>query len=74
MHYSTSAIISYYLMRLSPFMYNSIRLQSEKFDDPNRMFNSFQDLIDVLTGENPYFENRELIPELYSLPECLINK
>ena len=73
-HYSTSAIICFYLMRLSPFTYNSIRLQSEKFDNPNRMFYSFQDLIEILVGDNPYYENRELIPEMYSLPECLTNK
>ena len=61
-------------MRLSPFTYNSIRLQSEKFDNPNRMFYSFQDLIEIIVGDNPDFENRELVPELYSIPECLINK
>ncbi len=60
-------------MRISPFTYQYIKMQSEKLEDPNRMFYSLQKLSDTLF-EGIQNDNRELTPELYSMPEILINK
>jgi hypothetical protein len=69
-HYSTSAFISYYLIRLSPFTQNQIKLQTMKFDNPNRMFFSIKETWEIL---EKYSDNRELTPEFFSQPEILIN-
>ena len=61
-------------MRIPPYTYFAIRLQSGKFNDRNRMFNEFQDLVDLITGDRPSSDNLELIPELFCMPEVFINK
>jgi hypothetical protein len=69
-HYSTSAFNSFYFMRINPFTQNMIKLQSDKFEHPNRMFNSFRETWDIL---EKYSDNRELTPEFYFLPEVFLN-
>ena len=39
-HYSTSAFVLNYLLRLEPFTTQFLALQSGKFDHPNRLFHS----------------------------------
>ena len=39
-HYSTSAFVLNYLLRLEPFTTMFLALQSGKFDHPNRLFSS----------------------------------
>jgi hypothetical protein len=69
-HYSTSAFTSYYLIRLSPFTQNQIKLQTMKFDNPNRMFYSIKETWEIL---EKYNDNRELTPEFFNQPEIFIN-
>lgn len=69
-HYSTSAFNSFYLMRINPFTNNMLKLQSDKFENPNRMFNSFRETWDIL---EKYNDNRELTPEFFFLPEIFLN-
>lgn len=69
-HYSTSGFLYYYLIRLPPFTENSIKFQGMRFDHPNRIFNSFKEIIKTLERGN---DNRELIPEIFSLPETFLN-
>ena len=65
-HYSTSAYIYFYLMRINPFGNCLIRLQNYKLENPNRMFTAFDELYFSLNdGSN----NRESIPEFF----CDIN-
>ena len=69
-HYSTSGYILFYLIRLNPFTYSLIELQSGKFDLPERIFSSMKNLLSFL---NSIQENRELIPEFFYNYEFLIN-
>ena len=61
-HYSTPAYIFYYLMRLNPYGQNMLKLQSSKWEDPNRVFSSFITLGEILQNTN---DNRELIPDFF---------
>ena len=69
-HYSTSAYICFYLMRANPFTNNMIRFQSNSFDIPDRQYTDMKQTI-FLCQEMK--NNREIIPELFSIPEIYIN-
>ena len=69
-HYSTSAYILFYLMRTNPYTNNMIRFQSNSFDIPERQYCDIQQTIFLCQRMN---NNREIIPELFSLPEIYIN-
>ncbi|KAJ0819058.1 putative transcription factor WD40-like family [Helianthus annuus] len=68
-HYSTAATVLYYLMRVEPFTTLSVRLQGGKFD---RMFS------DIGATWNGVLEDtndvKELVPEMFYLPEILTNE
>ena len=70
-HYSTSLYVSYYLVRIFPFANIRIELQGTSFDDPNRLFNSMSTSFDCSSTQKS--DLRELIPELFCLPEILLN-
>ena len=69
-HYSTSAYICFYLMRANPFTNNMIKFQSNSFDIPDRQYSDMKQTIFLCQR---MFNNREMIPELYSIPEIYIN-
>ena len=69
-HYSTSAFIYYYLMRLYPYLNNLISLQSGSLENPNRTFMSLSDTETIFRNSN---DCRELIPEFYTMIEHYIN-
>ena len=69
-HYSTMAYVLYYLMRIIPFTYSLIKLQSGHFDVASRMFTSLDNLLYVFSVSD---ENRELIPELFYSYESFLN-
>lgn len=70
-HYSTFASILYFLIRLEPFASLCLKLQSGKFDCPDRLFSS------IIDSWQSCFTNsadlKELTPEFYSLPDFFIN-
>ena len=69
-HYSTSSYIYYYLMRQEPYSDLLIELQNYQQENPNRMFVGINQSISLLDkGKDP----RELIPELFTRFEYLIN-
>ena len=70
-HYSSSAIVLGYLLRLQPFTNNSIKLQSNKFDNANRIFVNLDQTYSFLAKNH---DNREITPEFYYCPEFLVNK
>ena len=70
-HYSTSLYVSYYLVRIFPFASIRIELQGTSFDDPNRLFNSMKTSFDCSSTQKS--DVRELIPELFCMPEILLN-
>ena len=70
LHYSNSAYIYYYLMRLNPYCQDMIKLQNYQNENPNRIFSSYKNI--------EYFfkkgiDNRELIPDFFCSFEFLIN-
>ena len=69
-HYSTSAYVLYYLVRLIPYTYLQIDFQSGKFDVPERIFNNYNSYTSGIIGST---ENRELIPELFHSYETCLN-
>ena len=58
-------------MRLEPYTTLHIQLQDGKFDKPDRLFHSIEAAFESST-HNPS-DVKELVPELFQLPECLIN-
>ena len=69
-NYSNPAYISYYLMRMYPFIIYQIKLQSNSMEQADRMFNSIKSTLNSLSKG---VDNRELIPEIYSQIEIFIN-
>ncbi len=69
-HYSTSAFVNFYLLRLSPITESHIIFQGNNFDNPDRMFHIFSDIKNLL---EKYNDNRELIPEIYYFDELYYN-
>lgn len=60
-----------YLIRLEPFTSQHIALQSGRFDQSSRIFHSIPDCWRIVTTLlNDY---RELVPEFFFQPECLVN-
>ena len=71
-HYSTSAYIYYYLMRINPYEQNMILLQENHFDSPARLFNCFVEAKSILLRENNN-DNREIIPEIFTTLDYFCN-
>ena len=69
-HYSTSAYIYYFLMRLNPYLKHFIQLQGDELEDSNRTFNNFQDTEETLEFQN---DNREIIPDFFCYFDFLLN-
>ena len=69
-HYSTSAFVFYYLLRLSPITESHIIFQGNNFDNPDRMFHVLCDVKNLL---EKYNDNRELIPEIFYFDEMYYN-
>lgn len=70
-HYSIPGIVFWLLMRLPPFTYFGWDL-NRGWDDKQRLFVSIQDAYTSASQNNPS-DLKELIPELYSVPEALLN-
>jgi hypothetical protein len=69
-HYSTSAYVYFFLMRIEPFSTLLVKLQNYTQENPNRMFNGVQDTLFTLDSGN---DNRELLPEFFSKIDFFIN-
>ncbi|KNC77052.1 hypothetical protein SARC_10478, partial [Sphaeroforma arctica JP610] len=70
-HYSTGGYVLTWLIRIEPFSTLFLDLQGGKFDHPERMFSCVQRAWNnCLTSTT---DVRELIPEMFYLPELLIN-
>ena len=69
-HYATMAYVLYYLMRMIPFTFDHIKLQSGHFDVPARIFSSLDSLLFIFSASD---ENRELVPEFFYSYESFLN-
>jgi hypothetical protein len=71
-HYSTAgAVVLHFLLRMQPFAGLHREMQGGRFDLPDRLFKSLPDTWAI--SNTNLAEVKELIPELYCLPECLRN-
>ncbi|KEG11190.1 WD repeat and FYVE domain-containing protein 3-like [Trypanosoma grayi] len=70
-HYSSSAIVMYYLIRLQPFTQWSKRYQGGKLDIADRLFHSIAEAWESCSGAG---DVKELIPEFFSSCEIFLNK
>ncbi|GMS90035.1 hypothetical protein PENTCL1PPCAC_12210, partial [Pristionchus entomophagus] len=70
-HYSTAAFTLNWLMRVEPFTTMLIHLQGGRFDCPDRMFHSMGET--WARAQRDTHDVKELIPELFYLPEMLRN-
>jgi hypothetical protein len=70
-HYSSSAIVMHFLIRLEPFTTLAIRLQGGFFDHADRLFHSIGTTYHHATNNSA--DVKELPPEMYYLPEALKN-
>lgn len=70
-HYSNSAGVLHYLVRVEPFTSLHIELQSGRFDVADRQFHSIPQTWKLLM-DNPN-DVKELTPEFFYFPEFLKN-
>lgn len=69
-HYSSPGIVMQFMMRLFPFLEGYIEF-FDGLDNPNRMFFSIADTFNSVCTDSS--DVRELIPEVYSIPEMFVN-
>lgn len=71
-HYSTQAFTLGWLFRLEPFSTFFLRLQGGHFDQPDRLFHSLGEAWQACQRDS--HNVKELIPELFYLPEMFYNQ
>ncbi len=72
-HYSSAAIVVYYLIRLEPFTRIHLQLQAGKFDHADRLFCDVGATWASASAAGGMSDVKELIPEFYYLPELFEN-
>lgn len=70
-HYSTSAFVLNWLIRIEPFTTMFLALQGGKFDHPDRLFSSVS--LAWKNCQRDTSDVKELVPEWYFLPEMFYN-
>ena len=73
-HYSTSAHVLHYLVRVQPYTSMHRSLQSGRLDQADRLFHSMQETWRSTSGNVNMSEVKELIPEMFYLPDVFINE
>ncbi|KAG8883750.1 hypothetical protein FRB97_005924 [Tulasnella sp. 331] len=71
-HFSSSMIVSHFLIRLSPFSHYFKVLQGGDWDLPDRLFTDIKRAWDS-ASQDSRGDVRELIGEFYTCPEFLVN-
>lgn len=70
-HYSSAGVVLHYLLRIDPFTQMAKSLQGGSFDVADRLFYSIEAAWE--SGQGTTGDVKELIPEMFYLPEMLIN-
>ena len=71
-HFSTAGFVLYYLLRVEPFTAHHKVLQGGRFDHADRLFHSLASTFEGCTHSSS--DVKELIPELFYLPDMLLNR
>ena len=69
-HYSTSSYIYFYFLRAYPFLELMIQLQNLHKENPNRLFFSIKESLNILYNNS---DNREICPEFFSMFDFYCN-
>ena len=72
-HYSSMGVVLFFLIRMEPFTTQQLLLQGGRFDHADRLFHSIADTWDHLVEAGNTSDVKELVPEMYYLPEFLSN-
>jgi WD40 repeat protein len=71
-HYSSAAVVGYYLLRVEPFTKPFLDLNGGRWDWPDRLFHNVRETwLMLTTGTMP--QVMELTPEFFYLPDFLVN-
>ncbi|KAJ0175382.1 hypothetical protein K1T71_008541 [Dendrolimus kikuchii] len=70
--YSNSGAVLHYLVRVPPYTTQFLNYQDNNFDMPDRTFHSLATTWRLITNDSPT-DVKELIPELFYLPELFHN-
>eukprot|EP00698_Gefionella_okellyi_P026273 TRINITY_DN9942_c0_g1_i1.p1 TRINITY_DN9942_c0_g1~~TRINITY_DN9942_c0_g1_i1.p1 ORF type:complete len:2968 (+),score=749.63 TRINITY_DN9942_c0_g1_i1:68-8971(+) len=71
-HYSSCAIVLYYMIRVEPFTTLALKLQGGRFDHADRMFFSMPKAYNNILEAPTDF--KEMIPEMFYMPELFTNR
>ncbi len=71
-HYSNAGVVLHFLVRVPPFTSMFLRFQDGNFDIPDRSFHSLANTWRLSSRESAT-DVKELIPDLFCLPELLSN-
>ncbi len=71
-HYSNAGVVLHFLVRVPPFTNMFLRFQDGSFDIPDRSFHSMANTW-RLSSRDSASDVKELIPDLFCLPEMLTN-
>ena len=71
-HYSSAAVVLYYLLRCEPFTQHVIAFQSGRFDRPDRLFHSIKQSY-LSASQLNVMDVKELIPEFFACSDFLVN-
>ncbi len=72
-HYSNTGIVLHFMVRVSPFTAIFLKYQDGSFDIPDRTFHHLEATWKLASGHSTT-DVKELIPELFYLPEMLVNE
>ena len=72
-HYSSPHTVIWFLLRMEPFTSLAVDLGGGMFDKPDRQFFSIQKTWKSCTATECMTDVKELIPEMYYLPEMFTN-
>ena len=70
-HYSSSAGVLHYMLRVEPFTTLHVKLQSGRFDCADRQFHNISSSWDSIYSKGG--DVKELIPEFFYFPDFLVN-
>jgi hypothetical protein len=72
-HYSNTGVVLHFLVRVEPFSRFFIEFQDGGFDIPDRSFHSIHQTWRLSSKESST-DVKELIPEMFCLPQLLLNQ
>lgn len=67
---SNPMLLAYYFLRIEPYTKLHLSIHDGKFDDPDRMFVSLPEYMEILYNSDEY---KESTPEFFSFPEMFLN-